>query len=283
MKFYKPKSEIYLPEGGNAEETLAAITDLCFAAHQDDIEIMAYGAIAACYDDPGRKFAGVCVSDGAGSPRTGPLYGNYTDEQMKEVRVTEQKHAAMLGHYGAQVFLAYSSSEIKDKNLSATVDDIEKILLAALPDVVYTHNLADKHDTHVAVALRVIEAIRRIPAEKRPKKVYSMEVWRGLDWLCDTDKFVLDTSAHPNLANAILGVFDSQITGGKRYDAATIGRRLANATYFESHGVDQSESISFALDITGLVTNTDITPADFIGEYIRRFAAEVADRVNRFA
>ena len=29
---------------------------------------------------------------------------------------------------------------------------------------VYTHNLDDKHDTHVAVALKVIEAIRDLPA-----------------------------------------------------------------------------------------------------------------------
>lgn len=283
MKFYKPKSEIFVPDGGDAEAALAATTDLCLAAHQDDIEIMAYGPIAACYDDHGRKFTGVCVSDGAGSPRSGPLYGGYTDEQMKEVRVDEQKQAAILGHYGAQILLAYTSAEIKDKNFSATVDDMERILLAALPETVYTHNLADKHDTHVAVALRVIEAVRRLPADKRPKKLYSMEVWRGLDWLRDEDKAVFDTSGHPNLANALLGVFDSQITGGKRYDAASIGRRLANATYFESHGVDASESISFALDITELVANPDAKPVDFINEYIRRFADEVTGRVNQFS
>jgi len=282
MKFHKSKSEIFVPGGGDVENALASTTDLCFAAHQDDIEIMAYGPIIACYDDPVRKFTGVCVSDGAGSPRSGP-YGGYTDEQMKEIRVEEQKNAAVLGRYGAQVFLAYTSSEIKDKNLFATVDDFEKILLAVRPETVYTHNLADKHDTHVAVALRVLEAIRRLPGDTRPKKIYSMEVWRGLDWLCDSDKAVFDTSGHPNLANALLGVYDSQITGGKRYDAATIGRRMANATYFESHGVDQSESISFALDITELAFDPDKKPADFINEYISRFACEVTGRVNRFS
>ena len=33
----------------------------------------------------------------------------------------------------------------------------------------------------------------------------------------------------------------SQICGGKRYDLATLGRRLANATYAESHGTDVVE------------------------------------------
>jgi len=39
-----------------------------------------------------------------------------------------------------------------------------------------------------------------------------------------------------NLQFALLGVFESQIAGGKRYDLALMGRRRANATYFESHG-----------------------------------------------
>ena len=65
-------------------------------------------------------------------------------------------------------------------------------------------------------------------------------MWRDLDWLMDADKVVFDVSAHENLQAALLGVFDSQICGGKRYDLATMGRRRANATYFASHGVDVS-------------------------------------------
>jgi len=61
-------------------------------------------------------------------------------------------------------------------------------------------------------------------------------VWRDLDWLVDSDKAPFDVSEHENLQAALLGVFDSQIAGGKRYDLASMGRRRANATYFESHG-----------------------------------------------
>jgi hypothetical protein len=36
------------------------------------------------------------LTDGAGSPRTG-IYENYTNEEMKNIRITEQKKAAFAG------------------------------------------------------------------------------------------------------------------------------------------------------------------------------------------
>jgi hypothetical protein len=61
--------------------------------------------------------------------------------------------------------------------------------------------------------------------------VLGCEVWRNLDWLLDEDKQGLPVDDRPNLAAALSGVFDSQISGGKRYDLAVQGRRLANATF----------------------------------------------------
>ena len=53
----------------------------------------------------------------------------------------------------------------------------------------------------------------------------------------------LPVDGHGTLPADLLRVFQSQIAGGKRYDLASLGRRLANATFFESHAVDQSEAI----------------------------------------
>jgi len=280
MDTLNPKLNIFVPDGGEQVAALARTTDLCIAAHQDDIETMAYGPIASCFDSKYRFFSGCVLSDGVGPPRTG-CYENYTDEQMKEIRITEQKNAARIGKYSAQVFLGLKSRQIKDGSDSSAADAIEKLLLVALPETVYTHNLADKHDTHVAVALRAIEAIRRLPFDKRPKRVYSMEVWRGLDWLCDEDKTIFDTSPHPDLAASLLGVYDSQIAGGKRYDSAALGRRIANATFFASHKTDSCPSVSYGLDITELVNDDDAKPEEFIRRYIDNFSAEVAARLNK--
>jgi len=76
-------------------------------------------------------------------------------------------------------------------------------------------------------------------------------------------------------------VFDSQIVGGKRYDLASMGRRRANATYFESHGVDNTTGLSYAMDMTRLMNDASITPAEFVQEFVQRFALDVQERVNR--
>ena len=280
MDFINFAQEVFVPDGGEPSAALAKTTDLCIAAHQDDIEIMAYGPIVECFDSVERFFSGCVVSNGAGSPRTG-RYGSCTDDQMKEIRIAEQKNAARIGNYSAQVFLGLDSLYIKDSGGSSAVEALEQLLLLTMPDTVYTHNLADKHDTHVAVVLRVIEAVRRLPVDKRPAKVYSMEVWRGLDWLCDSDKTVFDTSPHPDLAASLLGVYDSQIAGGKRYDSAALGRRLSNATFFESHETDGCSSLSYGLDITELIADDTARPEEFIRRYIDNFSEEVVARIAK--
>jgi hypothetical protein len=149
------------------------------------------------------------------------------------------------------------------------------------PEVVYTHNPADKHDTHVGTMTKVIKAIRKLPVDKRPKKVYGCEVWRGLDWVCDAEKLRFDVGSHQNIAAALMGVFDSQIVGGKRYDSATFGRRIANATYADDHAVDTFEQVSYAVDLTPLILDDNLEIDDYILSYIGRFADEVSARINK--
>jgi len=70
--------------------------------------------------------------------------------------------------------------------------DFALIFGVAPLEVVYLHNPADKHDTHVALLLRCLEALRALPAARRPRRVLGCEVWRDLDWLVDADKVALD-------------------------------------------------------------------------------------------
>jgi LmbE family N-acetylglucosaminyl deacetylase len=199
------------------------------------------------------------------------------------VRRVEQRKAAYVGEYSAQAFLDYTSGAVKDKNNPDVVADLKQLLVAAKPKVVYTHNLADKHDTHVGVTLRVIQAIRSLDADSRPENLYGCEVWRGLDWLNDNDKVLFDVSAHENLAMSLVGIFDSQICGGKRYDLATAGRRRANATYFASHATDVATSVIFGVDLTPLVQDDKLDPVTYINGFIDRFAQEVSARVAKFS
>jgi len=280
MKFHLDTAEIYIPDHTTEEQALSRTSHLCFAAHQDDIEIMAAQPILECFQQADKSFTGVVVTDGRGSPRDS-LYKAYTDEEMRLVRFKEQRKAAVVGEFGAQIMLDIPSKEIKDASQNGPVEDILAILQATKPKFVYTHNLADKHDTHVAVALRVIQALRMLDQAERPERVVGCEVWRALDWMVDSDKVTMDLSTHENLQVALLGVFDSQIAGGKRYDLASIGRRRANATYFGSHGVDETTGLSYGMDLTPLIHDETLTPTELVGQLLQRFVDDVRERLKR--
>src|SRR4030067_499996 len=166
MKFHQSTAELFIPDGLAPEGALRRTTHLAISAHQDDIEIMAVEPILSCFQQPDLWFSAVVMSDGRGSPRDN-LYKEYNDEEMRLVRFKEQRKAAIIGEYGAQLMLDFPSRIIKDASNVAPVEDIVQLLSVAKPKYVYTHNLADKHDTHVAVALRVINAIRRLDQSAR--------------------------------------------------------------------------------------------------------------------
>ena len=269
----------YIPDGMEEKQALERTTHLCIAAHEDDIEFMAYAPIAECFGKQDKWFCGVVVTDGAGSPRNG-LYANYTDEEMKAVRIEGEKKAAMLGEYGAQLLLGHSSKQVKDKNDTEIVKELIEILKATKPKYVYLHNLADKHETHVVTALKTITVLRELNADEQPEKVYGCEVWRNLDWLNDDEKVYLDCSSHPNLSRALSSVFDCQIIGGKRYDLAAEGRRLSNATFSESHACDTYTMLNYAMDLTPLIKDKSLDIADYVVGYIKRFESNVRNTIQ---
>jgi LmbE family N-acetylglucosaminyl deacetylase len=282
MKFNLDTAEIFVPDGLAVEEALARTTHMGIGAHQDDLEIMACDGILKCFGRDDRWFCGIVVTDGSGSPRDG-LYRDYSDADMQVVRRKEQKKAAVVGEYTALALLDYPSSVVKKGADSGPVKDLELLLKAARPRIVYTHNLADKHDTHVAVALRAIEAIRNLPGDERPEQLYGCEVWRDLDWMIDVDKITFDVSAHENLQAALLGVFDSQICGGKRYDLAALGRRQANATYYAAHDTDIATGMAFAMDLTPLIRDPGKNIQTYVEEFLDRFAQEVRERLIKLS
>jgi len=280
VKLSRSDADVFVPDSVEIGAALSRTTHLCIGAHQDDQEFMAYHGIAECFGKSDSWFGGVIVTNGAGSARAG-LYADYSDDDMKEIRRHEQRKASVIGEYSVQLQLNHPSSAIKDPSGDEVVSDLTEILLATRPDVVYTHNPADKHDTHVAVALRTIAALRAMPEDARPSRVLGCEIWRSLDWLCDEDKQVLPVDTHPNLAAALSGIFDSQIVGGKRYDAAVMGRRMANATFFESHQVDTYDALSWGMDLTELIRNPELDIVEFTLDYIERFKTDVTDRVGK--
>lgn len=282
MKLHRQNADIFVPDGRPLSAALGRTTHMGIGAHQDDLEFFAAHGILECFGKSDRWFSGVTVTDGAGSARSG-IYERMTDAEMIEVRREEQRKASVVGGYAAMIQLDYPSATIKNPADENPVDDLAAILGAANPGVLYVHNPADKHTTHIAVLTRTLAALRRLPDAARPQKVYGCEVWRDLDWLPDSKKVALPVSDRTNLQAALNGVFDSQISGGKRYDLAVMGRRLAHATFHQSHSTDAETGLTYAVDLTPLVKDESIGLEDFTMALIEDFASEVRTAVRAAA
>ncbi len=277
-----PSARIFVPDDLPLEAALARTTHLGIGAHPDDLEFMTWHGILQCLRQPDLWFTGVTLTDGRGSSRTAG-YADFSDEQMAEIRLREQHKAAVVGEYAALVGLGYSSAQVKGEARGSVGADLESLLRRTRPRVVYTHNLCDRHDSHVAVATAVIGALRRLGPACHPEEFYGCEVWRSLDWLVESDRRAFDVSAHENLTMAMMGVFDSQIAGGKRYDLATAGRRRANATYHDAYTPDRVTMLEYAMDLRPLLEEPDRSPVDYALEMVARLARDVRHRLEEYS
>jgi LmbE family N-acetylglucosaminyl deacetylase len=280
MRLHHSTADIYVPDGKPVAAALRRVTHLGVGAHQDDLEFMAFHGILECYRSRSKWFGGVTCTNGAGSSRTGK-FKKFTDEQMMAVRRREQNQAAKLGGYAAMLQLDFPSSVVKSASDPALKDDLKQIFAATKTQVVYTHNLADKHDTHIGVAVAVIQALRELPRANRPARVIGCEVWRDLDWLPDAKKVVMDVSGHEKFAARLNGLFASQIAGGKRYDHATLGRRAANATFFSSHTTDTATQLIFGMDLTPLINDATLDPVGYALSFLDEFRADVKQKLSQ--
>jgi len=280
MHLHRPTAEVFIPDGLGQPEALARITHLGIGAHQDDLEFMAFHGIIACYAHAEQWFGGVTCTDGVGSVRSG-AYAGESDATLAALRRQEQKRAAQIGQYAAIIQLGHPSAAVRDPADRTLRDDLAAILRATRPQIVYTHNLADKHPTHIDVALAAIDTLRALPSADRPAAVHGCEVWRSLDWLPDADKVLHDLGGHDNLARALNAVFESQNASGKRYDLAVIGRRHANATFIDPHAIDPAGSLAFAMDLTPLIRDESLDPVAYVDAYLERFRDEVLGALKR--
>lgn len=279
MHFSRGDVDVLVPAGGDADAALARTTHLAIGAHQDDLEFFAYHGIAECFGRDDRSFTGVVVTDGRGSPRAGAFAG-MSDEEMAAVRREEQRRAALIGRYGLMVQLAHPSADVRS-GAGEVVDDLAAILAGCRPEVLYIHNPVDRHDSHVAVLMRTLEAARRIPRDRRPARVLGCEAWRDLDWLPGDLRIPLPVEPHGTLAHDLIAVFESQIAGGKRYDLAVLGRRCSHATFGESHAVDSATGVILAMDLTALFADDAADPLQFVAKTIESLKSDAAARLRR--
>ena len=279
MNFSQNRAEAHAPAGGDWLSALASTTHLGIGAHPDDLEIMAYPGICACRGQKNLCFSGVIATNGAGAPRSGSTT-QLSGSDLVNIRREEQKQAATLGGYATILQLAHPSAEIRGPGRKALTTDLLQIFRAAKPKVLYLHNPADRHETHLAVLLACLDALRQLPPADQPAEIYGCEVWGDLDWVPAGKVVRLPCPAPADFGPSLLRVFRSQVES-KRYDLAAAGRRRAQATFADAYTPDQAEEVVLALDLKPLVRNPRLSVVNFLSGLAAEFQEQTLDRIRR--
>lgn len=270
------KGTIYFPKSRKQGK----VRYLSICAHQDDNEIMAIDGIIRGYR--ARKYAFACITttNGCGSPRK-KEYLDMSEEDFINLRNEEQTKAAEIGRYHSLYFLNYTSEEVKDQENENVVNDYLEILKALKPSIIYTHSILDRHPTHVAVAVKVINAIRKLPKSERPKVLYGCEVWRTNDWVSDKKRILFNNSRNIRFQKSLINVYKSQISESKQYANAAIGRRIANVTFNDSSKLVNAKLASSAIIMTPLIKNIDLPIKKFACSFVEDLFYDVQDMMDR--
>jgi LmbE family N-acetylglucosaminyl deacetylase len=265
VSFSQSKSFIHLRKDmEDLPSALESCTHLGVGAHPDDLEVMAHHGILQCFGSAKHNFFGVTCTTGGGSTRSSQ-FENLSEEEFIEKRKQEQILSATKGEFCGCALLGFCSQEIKNQYNQSLLKDLIQVIEGSQPEVVYTHNLFDKHKTHVSVTLHLIEALKMVG--HRPKSFFGVEVWRSLDWLADEKKQVLAVE-DPQMVRDLIDCHQTQ-TSEKKYHEATLGRMRANATFFDALKSDQDGYQLFALDYLPLLQGQ--TLKSFYQEHIQEF------------
>ena len=283
MTFAKHEAEFYVPDGVSPEMAMERATIVAIGSHPDDLEVMALPGILEGLRRGGKQFLGVVVTRGGGEVRTGS-YAGLTYEEIREIRRTEQRQAADLGNYAGVVQLMYESREAKDLTEDRPEHDLQAVLERTRPDWVLMHQPFDRHDTHAAVCMRTIRALRAATAATgwMPKKVYGCEVWRGLDWLVHHDRIALPVHDADGLSDRLIRTYKSQYAHDKQYEAALRGRRIVNATHQEAQALGTTHEVEYVVDLKPLLLEPSLDVAAFARSLVRHFEQDIMARIEHF-
>jgi LmbE family N-acetylglucosaminyl deacetylase len=273
-----PHHRIFVADDLTNADALQQTTHLGIGAHPDDLESIALPGILESYQNQERIFSGVTITDGAGAPRA-EVHRSLTTQEFVQLRAEEQIQAAKIGRYSSVIMLGLSSAEVKTGNSGSLIKDLQKIIMSARPEIIYTHNPFDNHPTHIAVCFQVLEAIHRIPRIYRPKLLAGMELWGTLEWLPRKYRLDFDTSRDLELQESLLKAFRSQNLV-KSYPEALLGRRKANAVLDQTHQEDSHQGKAFGLDLTPLIKDSQISIDRYLEEILSTFQMLMLSRAQ---
>ena len=172
---------------------------------------------------------------------------------MRIVRFKEQKKAAVVGEYGAQVLLDYKSTVVKDPQDKRPCKDLLSILHSDEAQVRLHPQPGGQTRYPRGDTLRVVEAIRchapRID-HKNCMGAKSGEAWIGW-WM--SEKYPSTSASMRTYKQHYLGVFDSQICGGNATTSPPWVAERPTPPILNPMDWIRPKGLSFGMDLTPLI------------------------------
>jgi LmbE family N-acetylglucosaminyl deacetylase len=240
---------------------------------------MAIDGIQRGYRASKYTFACVVTTDGADSERSG-RYARATDRKMTSVVVAEQKRAANIGRYHAVYFMNYSTEEVRDQENEDIVNEYVEIIKELKPRIIYTHSLLDRHPSHVAVAVKVINALRSMKKGDQPKVLYGCESERDLDWVNPEKVVTFNISKNLRLQRQLISAHKSS-NMSRDFVNAAIGRRLVNAVFNRDEKKKSAKLTAKAINMTTLLRRKDFPIKRYAMSFVDDLYTDINDMMDR--
>ena len=252
---------------------------VAICAHGDDCELMAIDGIQRGYRASKYTFACVVTTDGVDSERSG-RYARSDNEKMASVIVAEQKKAATIGRYNSVYFMNYSTEEVKDQENEDIVNEYIEIIRELKPRIIYTHSILDRNPAHVAVAIKVINALREMKRSEQPTTLYGCESERDLDWVDSSKVVTFNVSKNLRLQRQLISAHKSSNLS-RDYVNAAIGRRLVNAVFNREEKRKTAKLTAKAINMTTLLRRKDLPIKKYAMSFVEDLYTEINDMMDR--
>lgn len=269
------KGNVYFPKKGKT----GPVKYVCICANPSDCEIMAIDGIQRGYRAKKYTFAAVITTDGADCEGFGKQK-KYSPKKIALMRAAEQKKAANIGRYNSVYFMNYKAEDARNQDDEDIVNEYVEIIKELKPRIIYTHSILDRDPTHVAVAVKVINALRQLKKAQMPAQLYGCEEWRDLDWVSPEKVTTFDVSHNIRLQRQLISVHKSQNLN-RDYISAAMGRRYVNATFAKSEKKKDAKLTSRAINMTTLLRRKEYPVKRFAMSFIDDLYTEINDSMDR--
>lgn len=285
MKLFAQNADVFVPGVPGSATTeelvraLGGVTHVVVGAHPDDAEVGALPAISMCRKRGDLGLCAVILTDGRNPPLSGP-YRHLPPERMVKIRIEEQRQAALVGGYRAVIQLCYCSDELKPHaRRSDAVADIAAILDATRCEELWLHQPFDRHPTHGSAFFCGIGALGRLPRDKRPRRLFGMEVWGTVDCLPADQLEEFDVSCDAELLERLLEPFKSQ-NAAKDYQSGVRGRQTAHATFRQSHATNGGSRVCLAVKLHDFLENPELDVRSWVTAVHERALHDLHQRLG---